>query len=184
MCARWYAIRCFSIPQESGCVADIAIGEPTGFGLASVLPRRGAGAEALSAALGFAVAGGPVESRGPGLTLWGTGPNQWLAHAPIAGPDWAEALGRTLDGAAGVVDQSGAYILFTVTGADARRLLQKGLPIDLSPAAFGPDSVAVSAIAHIGVIVHQGVSGAYTLAVFRSFSDSLREWLDASIAAL
>jgi sarcosine oxidase subunit gamma len=165
-------------------VADIAVSEPTGFGLANVLPRRGVGADALADGLGFAVASRPSECPGDGLSLWGTGPGQWLAHAAVAAPGWADMLAQRLHGLAGVVDQSSAYTLFHITGADARRLLQKGLPIDLSEAVFAPGDVAVSAIAHIGVIVHHRLQGGYDLAVFRSFSENFRHWLTISIAAL
>lgn len=165
-------------------MADVAIGEAVHFGLASVLPYAGVGPAALSAALGFEVVSAPVESAGDGVTLWGTGPNQWLAHTSVAAPDWAEALGKTLSGVAAVVDQSGAYAGLSISGSDARRLLQKGLAIDLSPQVFVPGAVAVSVIAHIGVIVHHAAPGTYDLAVFRSFSTSFREWLDAAVAAL
>lgn len=165
-------------------MADVSISEPAGFGLASVLPRRGIGPGALASALGFGVVSGAVESCGDGLSLWGTGPNQWLAHSAAAAPDWADMLAQTLTGVAGVVDQSSAYTLFHITGADARRLLQKGLPIDLSDDAFTRGAVAVSAIAHIGVIVHRAAQGGYDLAVFRSFSVNFRDWLNASVAAL
>ena len=84
-------------------MADVAIGEAVHFGLASVLPYAGVGPAALSAALGFEVVSAPVESAGDGVTLWGTGPNQWLAHTSVAAPDWAEALGKTLSGVAAVV---------------------------------------------------------------------------------
>ncbi len=161
-------------------MADVTVTEARGFGLASVLAR--AGADALGAALGFAVGRGPVTSAGESLALWGTGPGQWLAHTPDAAPDWAERLGETLADLAAVVDQSSAYVLLTIAGADARRLLQKGLPVDL--AALAPGAVVVSTIAHLGVIVHQAAPDRYDLAVFRSFAGSMREWLDVSIASL
>lgn len=165
-------------------MADIAVTELAGFGLASVLPRKGVQSDAISAALGFAVLPGPVESRGSNLALWGTGPGQWLAHTTDAVPDWADALGDRLAGLATVVDQSGAYAVLQVAGADACRLLQKGLAVDLSPAAFAPGAVLVSVIAHIGVILHHAAPGSYHVLVFRSFSGSFRDWLQASIAAL
>jgi sarcosine oxidase subunit gamma len=169
-------------------VADISVSELAGFGLASVLPRRGVGAEALGAALGFAVADGPVASAGAsmgeGLALWGTGPGQWLAFADLGAPDWADRLGERLADVAAVVDQSGAYSLLHIAGGDARGLLQKGLPVDLSPGAFAPGAVVVSAVAHIGVIVHQVSPESFHLAVFRSFAGSFRAWLGPAIAAL
>ena len=81
-----------------------------------------------------------------------------------------------------MVDQSSAYSLLQITGADARRLLQKGVPVDLS--ALAPGAVVVSVIAHVGVIVHQIGPESFHLAIFRSFAGGFRDWLDASIAAL
>ena len=163
-------------------MADISVDELVGFGLANVLVRKGTGPDALGAALGFAVVWGPVASQGPGIALLGTGPGQWLAYTDQAAPDWAATLGETLSGVATVVDQSSAYTLLRIAGADAHRLLQMGLPVDLSVPA--PGAVVVSAIAHIGVIVHQVAPESFHLAVFRSFAASLRDWLDASIASL
>jgi methylglutamate dehydrogenase subunit D len=165
-------------------VADIRVSDVTGFGLATILLRRGTDAAALGAALGFPVTPGPVSSAGADLALWGTGPGQWLAFADSAAPDWAERLGERLADVAEVVDQSGAYSLLQIAGDDARRLLQKGLPVDLSPGAFVPGAVVVSAAAHIGVIVHQITPTSFHIAVFRSFAGSFRDWLEPSIAAL
>ena len=66
--------------------------------------------------------------------------------------------------------------------ADAQRLLQKGLPVDL--AVLAPGAIVVGMIAHLGVIVQCAAPASYKLAVFRSFTNAMRHWLDASIAAL
>lgn len=154
-------------------MADITIIEQTGFGLANILPARGVDAARIEAAL-----------EGEALALLATGPGQWLAHADAAGPDWADGLDARLSGLAGVVDQSSGYVIFALSGADARRLLQKGLPVDLSPSSFPIGAVVVSAIAHIGVIAHHRAANTFHLAIFRSFAESFRHWLDASAAAL
>ncbi len=163
-------------------MVDISVNQMTGFGLANVLPRGGVGPDAVGAALGFAVAAGPVASSGDTIALWGNAPGQWLAYADVAAPDWADRLGETLADTAAVVDQSSAYSLFHVTGGDAQRLLQKGLPVDLT--ALAPGAIVVSTIAHLGVIVQCAAPGDYKLATFRSFTNGMRHWLDASIAAL
>jgi sarcosine oxidase subunit gamma len=165
-------------------VADIWTNDLTGFGLASVMLRQGAGADALGAALGFAVPAGPMAGGDGALVLWGTGPGHWLAYSDATGPDWADGLGDHLAGMAAVVDQSGAYVLIELGGADARAVLQSGLPVDLMAPGLAPGAVWVSAIAHIGVIVHWAAPDRYHLAVFRSFATSFREWLDHAIAAL
>lgn len=163
-------------------MVEIAVNQVTGFGLANVLPRAGVAPDAIGAALGFPVATGPVTSAGDDIALWGNAPGQWLAFTPAGAPDWADRLGQKLADTAAVVDQSSAYSLFQITGADAQRLLQKGLPVDL--AALAPGAVVVSMIAHLGVIVQFAAPGDYRLAVFRSFTGGLRHWLDASIPAL
>jgi len=154
-------------------VADISITQLAGFGLATILPAKGIAPAAIHAALAEAA-----------LTLLPTGPSQFLAYTPIAAPDWAEALEEKLAGLASVVDQSSGYSLFRVSGSDALRLLQKGLPVDLSPAAFPLGAVVVSAIAHIGVIAHHVAPNTFHLAPFRSFTQSFHHWLDTAAAAL
>jgi heterotetrameric sarcosine oxidase gamma subunit len=163
-------------------VVDISVQQLTGFGLANVLPRKGVPSDTVGAALGLAVGEGPVTSVGETLALWGNAPGQWLAYTGIAAPGWVDDLARKLAGTAAVVDQSSAYSLFNITGTDAQRLLQKGLPVDL--ATLAPGAVIVSTIAHLGVIVQFGVPGDYFVATFRSFTGAFRHWLDASIAAL
>ncbi len=165
-------------------MADIAIVELTGFGLATIVARKGVETLQIGEALGVDITAGPQSSGGEGLTMLGTGPRQWLAYAEIGDTDWIETLSDRLGGLGAAIDQSSAYVLFNLTGTDARRLLQKGLSIDLAPAAFPPGAVAVSVIAHIGVIAHHVEPDTFRLAIFRSFAESFRRWLDAAIAAL
>ncbi len=143
-------------------MADIALFEAADFGLASVSSS------------------GAVPSDT--AAMWPVAPGQWLAYTETASPDWAETLGEQLAGVASVVDQSSAYAQWRITGADARRLLQKGLSVDLS--VMAPGAVLVSAIAHVGVIVHCAAPETMHVFVFRSFAANFRDWLDASIAAL
>ena len=152
-------------------MADITFQELTGFGLATVLPHRGKEAETATLA-------------GSGLTLWATGPGQSLAFAPHAEPAWGEALEERLAPTAHVIDQSSGYSIFALSGCDAARMLQKGLPIDLSDHRFPVDHVAVSVIAHIGVIVHRAAPDLFHVATFRSFADSFHHWLDLTAATL
>lgn len=163
-------------------MADCVYSEPADFGLAHVLPGRDSGTGALGAALGCTITPGPHATGAGAITLWGVAPGQWLAHAEQAGPEWAEALGAQVSGIATVIDQSSGYVLFRLSGADAARVLQKGLPVDLS--AQVPGAVTVSAIAHIGVIAHRRAADSFDVAVFRSFAHSFRHWLDATLAGL
>ncbi|HWU01724.1 MAG TPA: sarcosine oxidase subunit gamma family protein [Novosphingobium sp.] len=165
-------------------MAEFTCIEQTGFGLANILPRRGASADMLGAALGANIAPGARASHGDGITLLGTAPGQWLAYAPAAQGGWADTLATRLEGTAGVVDQSAGYVLYTLAGADAARLLQKGLSVDMSEAAMPVDSVVVSVIAHIGVIVHRAGPATFHIAIFRSFAGAFGHWLEAAASSL
>ncbi len=145
-------------------MADIRMTQRAGQGLASVVLRRGA-----------------LPDLGA-VALWPTGPGQWLAHGADAAPDWADALAARAGPDVAVIDQSGAYRLFAIEGADAHAFLQKAMAVDLSPARFGEGAVVVSMIAHIGVIVRHDGPGRFTLAVFRSFADSFAGWFDHAVA--
>lgn len=163
----------------------LTIDAVSGFGLVSVLARKGISAQAIGGALGVAAPEGPRWAAGPGLSLIGVGPGSWLARRDDAAPFWADELRERLSGLASVSDQSGAYALLRLAGPGARTVLQRGAAIDLHPAQFGPGAVAVTSIAHIGVIIRQlDDRPAYELATFSSFAAGFRHWLDAAVAAL
>jgi len=147
-------------------VAEITIIAADGFGLATIVPI--APLPQVAAALsGMA-------------SLLAIGPQQVPAHADCGGPDWAEAVGTRLAGLAHVVDQSSAYALFALAGPGAWRLLQKGLPVDLSPEHFPVGGVVVSAIAQIGVIARHRAPDRFDLLVARSLAGHFRHWLDTA----
>jgi sarcosine oxidase subunit gamma len=160
--------------------SDLEVVEREGFGLATVMARNGVASSLVGAALGLNAPQGPTSAGVDELMLLGTGPGMWMAVADNAGPDWAETLQSKLKGIASVSDQTGGYVVFKISGPAARSTLQKGFYIDLDESAFGPGSVATTVVAHIGVILWQAHSASsFDVALFRSYSHSFREWLDA-----
>lgn len=157
-----------------------------GAGIATIMARRGAARDGIAAALGLReLPGGPCLVQSGGLQLVGTGPGVWLAVQEGAAPGWAEGLAEAVRPLASVSDQSGGYVLFRLQGPDARRLLQRGVAIDLHPDAFPPGSAATSVAAHIGVTFWcVDVLPTYDVAIFRSYRRSFQHWLDATMAAL
>ncbi|WP_232631804.1 sarcosine oxidase subunit gamma [Methylobacterium sp. Leaf118] len=155
-----------------------------GLALASVTAVDGAEArlaEAIEARFGLSLPepGGAHLSGEAGL-VW-SGPDQWLALGGARGD--LDGLGAALRGAAAVADQSDGRAVLRLTGPDARRVLEKGVAVDLHPRAFGPGRTAVTAIAHIGVQIWQRDDRpTYDLAVARSFAGSLWTWLEAAAA--
>lgn len=149
------------------------------FSLATVMARRGVGAQAIGSALGVTPPDGARLTTNGELALLGVGPDTWLALTHEARPDAAERLSVALKGLASVSDQSSGYVVLRLSGPGARIALQRGAAIDLHDDAFGPGSVAVTMIAHIGVIVWRpDAAPAYDVALFRSFAGSFRHWLD------
>jgi len=163
----------------------LSIQERTGFGLATVMARKGVTAAMISQALGVAAPDGPAWTAGGGLTLMGSGPGAWLALSESEPAAHAQRLREQLGPLASVSDQSGGYVILRIAGPGARTLLQRGAAVDLHPAAFAPGAVATTLIGHIGVILRQlDETPAYELALFRSYAASFGHWLDAARAAL
>ena len=148
--------------------------------LAARVGRYGDFAARLSELLQTRPPEGPRRATAGGASLLGVGPGRWLAVRDGSAPLY-EALARPLQGLAAVCDQGDGYAVFSVEGSAARRVLSKGVPVDLHPTAFGPDAVAVTLVAHTGAIVWRTEAG-FRIAVFRSYRDSFRHWLDEAAA--
>ena len=178
--------RCSSIRKGCACVADrVIVEERSGFGLATVMARKGVASTAIGAALGVDLRDGPYCLAGDGIVLLGTGPGSWLAHIDAAPADWAAGLRERLGPLASVSDQSGGYVIFRLSGPGARTVLQRGAAIDFHPAAFAAGAVAATVIAHIGVVIRQiDDAPTYDIALYRSFAGSFRHWLDATAEGL
>ncbi|WP_298289472.1 sarcosine oxidase subunit gamma [Novosphingobium sp.] len=157
----------------------------SGFGLATVMARKSA-TDADLAALPDIPFAAPGRCTGDtGLTTISIGPRAWLAFAGSGESQFAADLANALAGNASVSDQSGGYVIFKIGGAKARKLLQRGVPIDLHPAAFPQGSAATTVIAHIGVVLWQGdADDAFNLAVFRSYAASFEHWFRTVAASL
>lgn len=167
-------------------MADLSVQWRSGFGLATIMARKSVGAAEIGRVLEVEAPGRPQLCRGAeGLALIGTGAGTWLAYADDVAPFWADSLSDRLAGLASVSDQSDGYRVARLTGDGARTLLQRGAAIDFHPEVFGPGSAATTVIAHIGAIIWQiDTQPTYDVAVFRSFADSFRHWLDLTAAAL
>lgn len=104
--------------------------------------------------------------------LWLAGP----AHDPLP-----RRIGSALPGSEAVITEiAHSRTVLRITGPGSCMLLNRGLPIDLDDAVFGPASFAQSAIHHIPVLVHRldlEGSPAFDLYVTREYAVSFWEWL-------
>lgn len=166
--------------QPSGTAAGVIVREIVNPGLATILAAADTLAPRLRDACQMTLQSGARRTRGPAFDLLGTSRQAWLAVGGD-GPKLAADLGAALQGAAHLTDQSGAYGLLHLAGPRVADCLAKGLPIDLDASAFGEDAVAVTQVAHIGVIIWR-IPGGFALLTPRSSAGSLCHWLDASAA--
>ena len=154
-----------------------------GLALASLATRGDLGAinARCQAAFGLALPAGPRYVAGPEVGFVGLGPGRWFAIG--TGADLEDRLRAALAPGIAVAEQSDAYVLFDVTGPDARAALAKGVAIDLDPAVFGPGDAATTSVALVGVTFWQlDAAPTYRFAVGRSFAASFSRFLATSAA--
>ncbi len=156
---------------------SVTIRPLTGYGLATVMARKGVAAEPIAAVFGLEGQSGPTVAMCGSRRLIGTGPGVWLLMEEATGPGWFAEIAHLLAGLASVTDQSSGYALFEVAGSSARALLQSGLAIDMHPETFPQGSAATSVIEHIGVILWCIGPETFHLATFRSYATDFQRWL-------
>ena len=101
-------------------IGTVVIAENSGVALASVAARNGqagACATVLKALLGAVPEVGKAVLHDPEAGFW-MGPDQWMIGAPMATHEnLADLLKTKLGNAASITEQSGAWVVFDVTGA-------------------------------------------------------------------
>ena len=161
------------LPQPAP-IGDVRLNEWRG-AIAMLMMRKGK-ADALAGRL--SPPRGPKALVRDGLTFVATSPDSWLVLKDEADATWARDFAVSFGDLASVSDLSGSYGVLHLTGAGARDLLQRGVPIDLHPSTFPPGSAAVSLIAHVDVVLWADPAGdGFFVAVFRSYAASFMHWL-------
>ena len=147
--------------------------------------RAGFAAQVLQA-LGILLPAHPntVVSTDAADTLW-LGPRSWLLLArtepATTGFDDARSALNAAGGA--LFDLSSSYAGWSVAGADAPRVLNRGCPLDVDPDAFRAGRCAQSVFGHIPVIVYRrDEEVAFTVLVPRSLAADAWSALTAAAA--
>jgi sarcosine oxidase subunit gamma len=152
-------------------------------GLAIVLlsgfpETREAAAGALRSVLGLEPPATGRAASGPqGQALW-QGPDRWLLLAPEES-GLVEALEAATAGAPAlaVTDLGSARTVLRLEGPQARLLLAKESPVDLSPDGFPAGAVAMTRFGHLAVTLHATGPESVEVLAFRSFGLALFEEL-------
>lgn len=123
------------------------------------------GAEAAEQALGQPFpAPNTWGAAGQGRLVW-TGRDQaFLMDAPLP---------KGLEAVAAVTDQSGGWAGVSLTGPAVAAALARLVPVDLSPAAFGPGSAIRAPVNHMSALILRTAPETVELWVFRSMAQTL-----------
>lgn len=134
----------------------------------------------LAELTGTGAAPGPRQSAaGPKGTLLRMQPLAfWLVRAD--GATVAAALAIEVE-AGTAVDLTHSRTVIRIEGPRAAELLNRGLPLDLSPDAFPDGACAASAVHHVGVQLHRR-DGGFDLYIPRTFAVSIWEFLTETAA--
>ena len=147
-----------------------------------MIARRGQ-EQAVAERLGLDPAPGRASEIPAGMALW-LAPGAWMVVAEgLDDGALYESLREQLQDLAAVVDQSHGRAVLRLAGARARDVLAKGCRLDLHPRVFRPGMCAQTAIAQIGVLLHQiDERPTYDLYVFAGYALDFLEWLTSSAA--
>ena len=153
---------------------------------AHVLPapgQRAACLQALAEAFGadFGVDAPRRAVRTDALAWRWCGPDRWLASAPGA-LGLHERLREVLGDSACTVDQDSGLHALELSGPAVRRLLAKGVGLDLHPRVFAVGETALTLLAHQHVQLTRTGTDDFELVAPRSTAHDLWDWLQVSAA--
>ncbi len=131
----------------------------------------------LQDALGLMLPGPNRQTHHDGILYLWAGPENWLALADAADPDFDLRMAQNCNALAAVTDQSDGRTTLRISGPAARNVLAKLVPIDLHPSAFPSNATALTLAGHIPVQIWPSPPDGFELACFRSFAETLYEAL-------
>lgn len=108
------------------------------------------------------------------LSVRFVGPGEWLVVSQSETPDGLQrSLSLLLAEAAYIFDQSDGRVVLRLSGPNVRRILAKGVAIDLHPSAFAIGTSSNVLCGHVGVNLARTGENEFELIVMRSFAESL-----------
>ncbi|UHL62605.1 hypothetical protein LSG25_10930 [Paralcaligenes sp. KSB-10] len=137
-------------------------------------------APSIARIAGVAAPGAPglASIAGP-VSMLPIAPNTWqIATTPNTGTAIALALKSELGSLAAVTDLSfGRIVAIALRGDDSHLVLEKGIGIDFSDAAFAAGRVVATGLHAVHVLIVKTTPGSFHILVPRSFALSILEWL-------
>jgi heterotetrameric sarcosine oxidase gamma subunit len=153
--------------------AALTLGEVRGFTLTQVAVFDKASEAAVAAVTGVLPQENTHAVESNGRTIFRTGPLAFWCVGP-EGDD----LDAQLHGKAVVTPLSHSRTRISIEGGAARKVLAKGLPIDLHSSVFAPGSFAMTGLHHTPVMLHCIAENRFELYAMRTFAMDAWEWLE------
>lgn len=120
---------------------------------------------------------GTTTTNGTHTVLW-LGPDEQLVVTTDDAAELARRLAESLEADPGqAVDLSANRTVVELSGPRARRVLEKGCPVDLHPRAFAPGTAVTTTLARVPVLLWQTDEESYRLLPRSSFADYVARWL-------
>ncbi len=165
---------------------DITLKAPADLALVSIaLPLGGEAAalKAIKAAYGSDLpeVGKSCATAKGDATLLRMGSDQAFVMFTHAAPDAERIVAGKLKGAAYTTDQTDVWCALEISGAGARRALERICPLDLHDNAFAAHDVARTTIEHLGVIILRTEPERWLLLSATSSAGSFLHALETSI---
>ncbi|MFT3732459.1 MAG: sarcosine oxidase subunit gamma family protein [Hyphomicrobium sp.] len=119
-----------------------------------------------------------VVQAGERMIVW-AGPDHWLIIDKRSGDaDPSAQLAKALHGVASVLDVSDSRTIFRLHKAHPSDALVRSMAIDFEDNAFKPGDVAITQVAHLGLMVWRLPDGSgYEFACARTYARDFFHWL-------
>ncbi|MCY4128809.1 MAG: hypothetical protein OXG15_06150 [Gammaproteobacteria bacterium] len=109
------------------------------------------------------------------------GPNRWLTLERVEQEEDSWDFSLSLSADTHVVDTTGNFSVFSITGPSVKRLLQKSCAFDFHESVFSSNSCVSTTFAKTQALVVAGQNDGIELVARRSYSDYVCRWIaDAS----
>lgn len=150
--------------------------------LALPLGQEDAAKAAIKAAYGVALPEiGRSVVAADGTRLIRLAPDLAFAVFTHATPDAEQVVAERMKGAVYTTDQTDVWVVLGLSGAGARRALERICMLDLHPEAFAVDAAARTVMEHLGVLILRTGADDYLLLSASSSAGSFLHALETSL---
>jgi sarcosine oxidase subunit gamma len=147
--------------------------------------RRGELASTVQQGFGVPLPAPLASASSDGTTLLWLGPRSWLVVIDVANAalDFERARSSINASGGALFDVSASYVAWSIAGANARTVLNRGCPLDFRERSFPRGHCAQSTLGHVNALFYRPADApAYVVMVARSLARDAWHALTATTA--